>query len=45
MLLVAWPMISPLGIPIPISQPVQDFTNLIDAVPPGSNILLDISFL
>jgi hypothetical protein len=44
MLLVAWPMISPLGIPIPVSQPVKDFTNIIDATPPGSNILVDISF-
>jgi len=40
---IAIPYLRPLGIPVPVTEPVQDFYNTLDALPPGSTMILEIS--
>ncbi len=37
---VAWPLIKPMGLPIDISPPVQSLYDAVDALPPGTIVML-----
>lgn len=42
--LVLWPLLFPLSLPLHVSPPVKGFTDAVDRVPPGSTVLMSCDY-